>query len=82
MAYPYRDDASAQPQQGYDNSNVCMGETPASPRSRPSPLEEMEKRQAHNSEEGQKLYEGTSFLRRHPEFNEFIHLIRTGAIGI
>jgi len=49
---------------------------------RPSPLEEMQKAQASSQDEQSKRSRGIDFLRDHPEFNEFITLIRIGAIGI
>jgi hypothetical protein len=49
---------------------------------RPSALEEMEKQAAHNAEQFQLKSRGIEFLRDNPAFNEFITLIRTGAISI
>lgn len=68
--------------QEYGNSKSCLGGTPASRPSRPSPLEEMEKHLAHHDESFGRIAKGAAFLREHPEFNEFIQLIRTGSIGI
>lgn len=49
---------------------------------RPSPLESMEAQQARESEAAQLRSEGIEFLRANPAFDQFIVLIRKGAIGI
>lgn len=49
---------------------------------RPTALEEMEKSQKHNAEQLQLNNVGIEFLRANPAFNDFITLIRTGAISI
>lgn len=52
-----------------------------SPYRRPTPLEEMEKRQADINRQSDLLWQGTNFLREFPQFNRFIELIRIGAIS-
>lgn len=49
---------------------------------RPSPLESMEAQQARELEATQLRSEGIEFLRANPAFDQFIVLIRKGAIGI
>lgn len=49
---------------------------------RPSPAEEAEKQAADHFERGSKAQRAAEFLRKHPEFDEFIQLIRQGVIGI
>jgi hypothetical protein len=44
--------------------------------------EEAEKDFIYHSERAQKRGEAAKFLEQHPEFNQFIELIRTGAISI
>lgn len=49
---------------------------------RQSPAEEAEKRAYSLAQESDKARQAAEFLRAHPEFDEFIHLIRKGVIGI
>lgn len=49
---------------------------------RPSPLEELEKAQARDTQDLERRHGGIEFLRAHPQFNEFIALIRSGSIAI
>lgn len=49
---------------------------------RPSPAEEAEKQAMDHFDRGGKAQRAAEFLRKHPEFDEFIRLIREGVIGI
>lgn len=49
---------------------------------KPTPQEELEKAAHHHGEQLHLKSRGADFLRDHPEFNEFITLIRAGALGI
>ena len=50
---------------------------------RPATLEEEKRKSAqYHWSEAQKAEAGADFLRRHPEFDEFIRLIRSGSISI
>ena len=49
---------------------------------RPSPLDDAEKRMERAYREADLAQQTASFLRQHPEFGEFIQLIRKGAISI
>lgn len=63
-------------------ANQAVGSGPNPYYRSPSPLEEMEKQLAHHDESFSRIAKGATFLREHPEFNEFIQLIRTGSISI
>jgi hypothetical protein len=76
-----------------DDYNAKMGATPAPQMAgcdqeqapstrRPSPFQEMEKQLRHHDESAKRIARGVAFLRQHPEFEEFIQLIRTGSIDI
>jgi len=49
---------------------------------RSTPTEEQEKKMAYYADESVKAQQAVIFLKAHPEFDEFIRLIRSGAIGI
>ena len=49
---------------------------------RSSLREESEKQSAHHYEQAAKAERSAAFFREHPEFDEFIQLIRAGVIGI
>lgn len=49
---------------------------------RPTPTQEAERRAQRSFDDGAKAEAAALFLRQHPEFDEFIQLIRKGAIGI
>ncbi len=49
---------------------------------RPSPAEQAEKNYIHHSEQAAKASTAYTFLRQNPAFDEFIKLIRSGAIQI
>ena len=49
---------------------------------RPSLREEAEKSVASHYEQAAKAERSAAFFREHPEFDEFIQLIRSGVIGI
>lgn len=49
---------------------------------RPSLREEAEKSVASHYEQAAKADRAAAFFREHPEFDEFIQLIRSGVIGI
>jgi phosphoserine phosphatase len=49
---------------------------------RPTPCEEAEKRAAHHYAEADRAGKAADFLHAHPEFGEFVELIRAGVIGI
>jgi len=57
-----------------------IGQTPS--RYRSAPLEEMENQQASIAKDFDLRNQGINFLRENPAFNEFIRLIRMGAISI
>ena len=44
--------------------------------------EEAEKNMGFHMEQADKAARAATFFREHPEFDEFIHLVRSGAIGI
>lgn len=72
----------AQASPAEDKCNAGQAVLGGNYRYRPSPLEEMEKQLAHHDEQMTLKSRGITFLRDHPEFNEFITLIRAGALGI
>ncbi len=49
---------------------------------RPSLREEAEKQVGYHREQADKSDRAIAFFREHPEFDEFIQLIRAGVIGI
>ena len=49
---------------------------------RPTPRQEAEKNKDYHSQEAHKAAAAVEFFQKHPEFSEFIQLIRTGSIGI
>jgi hypothetical protein len=49
---------------------------------RPSLREEAEKSVGYHREQADKQDRAAAFFREHPEFDEFIQLIRSGTIGI
>lgn len=71
------DQMSAQNQQ-----NMKMGMGIAGSGYRPSPAEEAEQQAAEHLDRAGKAQQAAAFLRAHPEFDEFIQLIRKGVIGI
>ena len=69
--------------QGCDTQAVC-GQAQAAginPHYRPPTLQEQsEKNAAYHMEEAQKFASASAFLREYPQFDEFIRLVRAGAI--
>jgi len=49
---------------------------------RPSLCEEAETQAGHHRNEAERQNRAAAFFREHPEFDEFIQLIRNGTIGI
>ena len=47
-----------------------------------SPLAEMQKGAYYHAEQAERLQDGANFLSAHPEFDEFIRLIRVGSIQL
>jgi hypothetical protein len=83
--------AKMQAEQSYRNS--ALGDSPAPPspmdmcgqaqaksQSAYSLRHEAEKRSMHHSQEASKAAEAANFFHLHPEFEEFIRLVRSGSI--
>src|ERR1700677_4713428 len=48
----------------------------------PSILEQLEKSASYHFEEHTRAQQGASFLKAHPEFEEFLRLFRSGVLGV
>ena len=59
-----------------------LGHTVGAEYRRPSLREEAEKQVGYHREQADKQDRAAAFFREHPEFDEFIQLIRSGVIGI
>lgn len=70
--------------QAYDNSQLAQGIAGCNTNSYQPPTLRMqaEKNAAHHFDQHVKAQQAASFLTAHPEFDEFIRLIRSGAIQI
>lgn len=73
--------ANAAVARDYDTANQDIGMGVASSR-RASLREESEKSAFAHREQAEKAERSAAFFREHPEFDEFIQLIRQGVIGI
>ena len=60
----------------------CANQAQANGCRRPTLCEEAEKQSAYHHEKAAKHDQAVVFLRENPAFDEFIRLIRAGAIGI
>jgi hypothetical protein len=66
-----------------EQKTIGMGVAPMQANKRRSTLaEEAHSAAIHHSEQSQKHYQSAEFLSKHPEFDEFIRLIRSGVIHI
>ena len=74
---------ASQLHQGCDTQAVC-GEAQANGVNQyyrpPTLREQSEKNAAYHMDEAQKLSSAAAFLREYPQFDEFIRLVRSGAI--
>lgn len=61
---------------------LARAQTPAPSPRLPSLLDEAEAEAKRHSEQANRQARAAAFFRAHPEFDEFIQLIRQGVIGI
>lgn len=64
------------------NQAISMGLANQCGTTRPQPVHEARKRADHHYSEANKAQRAAEFLSAHPEFGEFIELIRSGALSI
>lgn len=62
-----------------DMQNMC-GQTQRAPYRPPTLREEAEKQIGYHREQADRFDLAAAFFREHPEFDEFVRLVRSGAI--